>query len=61
MGSVLKNRGAKELLSREFPELTSPLMLMMAKGMTLEAVLKLGEGRYPPEKLSDILEKLKAL
>ena len=61
MGEILKNGAAKALLLRAFPELDNPLMLMMAKGMTLDAVLKLGAGRYDPEKIARVLAELAAL
>ena len=61
VGELLMNTSAKTLLKKEFPEVMSPLMLAMAKKMTLQSVLELAGSRYPQEKLQRVLEELRAI
>jgi hypothetical protein len=61
IGEVIANPAAKALLKKEFPEVASPLMLSMAKKMTLAGVLELARGRYTPDKIQRVLSELRAL
>lgn len=61
MGEILKNPEAKAVLAREFPDLMNPMLLMMAKGMSLDTVLRLGNGKYEQEKIDSALAQLKAI
>ena len=61
MSELLKTPGAREIIAAEFPELNSPLMIMMAKRMTLEQVLDFARGKTPPEKVERALEALRRL
>jgi hypothetical protein len=61
VSEVLSNPAAKALFIKEFPEVNNPLMLMMAKSMTLASVLSLAQGRYPKEKIDRVLAELQAL
>ncbi len=61
VGEVISNPEAKALLKREFPEVVNPMMLLMARHMTLAAVLKLAGDRYPQDKIQKALSELQAL
>lgn len=61
VGEIVSSPQAKELLKREFPEIMNPLMLQMAKNMTLANVLELGKGRYPQTKIDSVLAQLQAI
>ncbi|SHH85266.1 hypothetical protein SAMN02745823_01197 [Sporobacter termitidis DSM 10068] len=61
IGALISNGAAKALLKKEFPEVANPLMLQMAKKMTLASVLNLARDRYPQEKIQRVLLELQAL
>ena len=61
VGDVLSNPSAKALLRREFPEVTKPVLLGMARGMTLESILRLAKDRYPQEKIDAVLSELQKM
>lgn len=61
VGEIIKNPAAKALLKKEFSEAVSPLMLQMARGMTLQRVLDLAGSRYPQEKINAILSELQKM
>jgi hypothetical protein len=61
VGEILNNPKAKAILTREFPELMNPLLIGMARRMTLSDVLLKAHGRYPKEKLDRVLSELRAV
>ncbi len=61
MEELFSSPRAKALLLREFPEFASPLMLKISANMTLEAVLRLAEGRFPKQRLDMIVSELESL
>ena len=61
MSRLIKTPEAKEIIIREFPELNNPLMIMLAKRMTLDEVLEFARGRAPEEKVRRTLEELERL
>jgi hypothetical protein len=61
VGEVITNIAAKALLKKEFPEVMNPLMLSLAKKMTLKSVLDLAKDRYPQDKIQRVLSALQAL
>jgi hypothetical protein len=61
IGELMTNSSAKALLKKEFTEVANPLMLSMARKMTLESVLNLAKGRYPQEKIQRVLSELQAM
>ncbi|MDF2567107.1 MAG: hypothetical protein K0R90_563 [Oscillospiraceae bacterium] len=58
---LLANPKAKEILSREFPDLINSPLLGMARNMSLKNVLQLGGGRVPKEKIDRVLKELKSI
>ena len=61
VGEVIAHPAAKALLKREFPEVANPLLLSMAKKMTLAGVLELAKGRYAPDRIQKVLTELRAM
>ena len=61
VGEVLTNPEAKALLSSEFPEVANPFLLSLAHNMTLASILELAKGRYPQEKINEVLVRLQVL
>jgi len=59
VGEILNNPKARAILTREFPELSNPLLIAMGRRMTLTDVLMKAHGRYPKEKLDRVLQELR--
>ncbi len=59
---VLRDPGAKALFQKEFPQLANnPMLMMMAKNMTLQQVIQRSNGVVPPQKVQELLTKLKEI
>ena len=62
LGEILQNPQAKALLSREFPQFMSGMMLSMGRNMSLNQILGFaGQGNIPRSKIDRVLSELKAL
>lgn len=61
VGEILSNPEAKALLKKEFPEVLNPIMLQLARNMSLGSVLNLAKGRYSEEKINQVILMLQAL
>lgn len=58
---IISNPKAKALLKKEFPEVMNPMMLRLARSMSLGYVLNLAKGRYSQEKIDRVLSELQAI
>lgn len=61
LGEVLSNPKAKALLQKELPELADSPLLLFARNMTVAQILQMTKGKIPEEKVTRLLEQLKAL
>ena len=61
LGEVLSNPKAKALMQKELPELADSLLLLFARNMTVAQILQMTKGKIPEEKVTRLLEQLKAL
>jgi len=58
MGELLKNQEAKAIIQSEFPELNKPMFITLSRGMTLEKVLNLAQGKVAGERIDRVLNAL---
>lgn len=61
IGEIISNPKARALLKREFPEVMNPIMLQLARNMSLGYVLNLAKGRYSQEKIDQVLSELQTI
>ncbi len=61
LGEVLSNPKAKALVQKELPELADSPLLLFARNMTVAQILQMTKGKIPEEKVTRLLEQLKAL
>ena len=61
LGEVLSNPKAKALVQKELPELVDSPLLLFARNMTVAQILQMTKGKIPEEKVTRLLEQLKAL
>ena len=61
VGEIISNPAAKALLKKEFPEVMNPLMLQLARRMTLSSVLSHAKDRYSQEKINNVISTLQRL
>ncbi len=61
LGEVLSNPKAKALMQKELPELADSPLLLFARNMTVAQILQMTKGKIPEEKVTRLLEQLKAL
>jgi len=62
LGEILKNPEAKELLHKELPQyFNNPMLMGMARGMSLTNILGIASGMISKEKQQELLTKLKAI
>ena len=61
LGEVLSNPKAKALLQKELPELAGSPLLLFARNMTVKQILQMVKGKVPQDKITRLLEQLKAL
>ncbi len=61
VSEIIANPAAKALLKKEFPEVMNPLMLGIARSMTLAEVLRHAQGRYSDEKIKRVLTELQKI
>ena len=58
---LLKNREAKTLLYREFPQLMNFPVIQMAGNMTLQNILQIARNYIPGNKIRLVMEELRKL
>lgn len=58
VGEIVANPKAKVLLERELNQYMTPMLLRMAKNMTLKEVLRFANGRVPREEVDRIVREL---
>jgi len=59
---ILMYPEAKQLMQRELPEfMNNPMLMGMARNMTLKQVVGHSRGRVPKEKIDRLLEQLKTI
>ena len=58
---IMSVPAARTLLLRELSGYINPQMIAFASNMTLSAVLNFAKGRIKPEKVNDLIEKLKKI
>lgn len=61
VSQVLANPKARQLLSREFPDLMNSPLLGMAGHMTLNQVLAMARGKIDDNKIQRLLGELRGL
>ena len=61
LGEVLSNPKAKALMQKELPELADSPLLLFARNMTVAQILQMTKGKITEEKVTRLLEQLKAL
>jgi hypothetical protein len=58
LGEILIHPKAERIFNRLFPELMNPFLLIQAKKMTLDNILKLATGPNAPEKIEKVISTL---
>ena len=61
LGEGLSNPKAHALVQKELPELADSPLLLFARNMTVAQILQMTKGKIPEEKVTRLLEQLKAL
>ena len=58
---LMSNPGARDILRREFPGVFGSPMFRMAQNMSLDQVIRRVRGSVPPDKITEVIDQLKAL
>ena len=58
VGELMANPAAKAVLEREFSQYMTPMLMQMAKNMTIKDVLKYASGRVPQQYIDKIIREL---
>lgn len=61
VGEIVANPKAKALLERELNQYMTPMLLKMAKNMSLKEVLRLANGRVPQGEVDRIVRELESV
>lgn len=61
LGEILKKPKAERIFDKLFPELMNPFLLIQAKKMTLENILKFATGPSAPEKIEKVISMLRLI
>jgi hypothetical protein len=61
IGEILVYPRGAAILNRNFPEMMNPFLLVVAKKMTLENILKLAQGPNAQNQVESIMSDLTAL
>ena len=61
VGEIVANPKAKALLERELNQYMTPMLMRMAKNMSLKEVLRLANGRVPQTEVDRIVRELESV
>jgi hypothetical protein len=61
LGEILDNPKGEIVFGRYYPEVMNPFLLNVARKMSLENILKLGNGTESPNKVERVIALLKAI
>jgi hypothetical protein len=61
LGEILSYPEAASVLKKAFPEFDNPMLLSLAKNITIEQILKMAEGKVPREVLDKTISELESI